>query len=171
MVRRYKGNLFSDSLFILFIIDCDGVLTDGMIPRRFNIYDGLGLKMIMQKGVKVIILSGANSNDIQERANELNLTECYLGIKNKEKIVRNLIQSNGLNVNEVSYMGDDLNDLLALKEVGFPIAPKNAIKEVKKYVKYITKNQGGNGAVREVCNLWLKQYEKNKSKNFSKKNI
>ena len=171
MKKRYKGNLFLDSLFTLFIIDCDGVLTDGTIPRRFSIYDGLGLKMIMQKGVKVIIVSGATSDDIRKRANELNLTACYLGVENKENIVRSLIQSNGLNVNNVLYMGDDLNDLLAFKEVGLSIAPKNAIKEIKNNVNYITKKQGGAGAVREVCDLWLKYYGKNKSKNFSKKNI
>ena len=156
MKKRYKGKLFGGSP-LLFILDCDGVLTDGMIPRRFNIYDGAGLTMLMQKGIKVVIVSGANSNDIQVRADELKLTGCFLGIKNKEIIVKQLIESNRIYPYEVIYMGDDLNDLNAFEEVGIKIAPRNATKEVKKHANYITNKKGGEGAIREVCDLWLKK--------------
>jgi len=164
----YRGMLRKRACLIaLLILDCDGVLTDGMLPRRFNIYDGLGIKRLVKTGINVMFISGSvNAEDIHLRAKDLGIKSCYTGIQNKEEAFKNLLIEKGIQSNQVAYMGDDINDLGAIRLAGFSVAPKNAVKEVLKKVHYITKREGGHGAVREICDL-LCQYH-DQSKNIKK---
>jgi len=152
----------------LLILDVDGVLTDGSIiysdnggeSKSFNVKDGLGIKMLLQGGIKVAIISGRNSRAVEYRAKDLGIKEVYQGVKDKVAIFDEILKRNKINPEEIGFMGDDLIDLPLLYRVGFAIGVADAVKEVKKAVDYVTKVPGGKGAVREVCELVLKSQGK-----------
>lgn len=145
----------------LLALDCDGVLTDGGVYifedgqefRRFNIKDGLGLKQIMTKGIYVVIISGSTSLSVRHRAQSLGISEIYLGINNKLLILEEICQRLKVNFSDVAYIGDDLLDLPIIERVGLPCAPSDAHEKLKNNVLYITPATGGNGSVRNVCDL------------------
>ena len=152
----------------LLVLDVDGVLTDGAIiysdkgeePKSFNVKDGLGIKMLIQEGIKVAIISGRKSRAVEYRANELGIQEVYQGIKNKVAIFEEILKRNKMNPEETSFIGDDLIDLPLLSRVGFAVGVSDAVKEVKKAADYVTRLPGGKGAVREVCELLLQSQKK-----------
>jgi len=141
----------------LLVLDCDGVLTDGTIPRRFSVYDGAGIKGFIDSGKKVIILSGAPwDRNLQERAEKLGIWHVFSGVKDKGLFLEFFLEANNINPEKVLYMGDDLNDLPAFRKAGISVAPKNAVKIIRNEADFVTKKEGGNGAVRELCDLLLK---------------
>ena len=147
----------------LFISDVDGVLTDGSLIlgnngeefKSFNSQDGMGIKLLQKNNIDVAIITGRSSNIVKNRAEELSIKEVYQGIDDKIKIFNKLLDKYSLKGSEVSYIGDDLNDLVVLNEVGLSFSVKNGVKKVKENVDYITDNSGGNGAVREAAELIL----------------
>ncbi len=145
----------------MLILDLDGVLTSGDIVwdsegkeiKIFNVLDGMGLKLLEERGVKIVIISGRKSRATEMRMRDLGLKNVYQGVSDKLSLAEKLASESGVSPEEICFLGDDLNDLPLMKWVGFPVAVRNAVKEVKKVAKYITTREGGKGAVREVVDL------------------
>jgi 3-deoxy-D-manno-octulosonate 8-phosphate phosphatase (KDO 8-P phosphatase) len=148
----------------LLILDVDGVLTDGRIilnpqgeeTKHFNCKDGHGLRMLMQAGVEVALISGRNSQASESRARDLGISEVHLGVRDKAGVCADLIQRKGLSKPEVCCMGDDLPDLPLFEQAGIAIAVADAVPEIRAAAAFSTKNRGGKGAVRELCESVLK---------------
>jgi 3-deoxy-D-manno-octulosonate 8-phosphate phosphatase (KDO 8-P phosphatase) len=149
---------------LLLILDVDGVMTDGRIiiddtgreTKSFNVKDGHGIKMLMKYGIDVAIITGRKSAVVEHRAGELGITEVHQHIFNKREVFNDILKKRELKSEQVAFIGDDIVDIPVLKRVGFAVAVADATDEVKTIVHYITKNNGGNGAVREICDLILK---------------
>ncbi len=148
----------------MLILDVDGVMTDGRIImddsgreiKNFHVRDGHGLKILQRYGVKVAILTGRKSKVVEHRAKDLEIKYVYQKVYNKKEVFGEILKKQKLSANEVAFIGDDIVDVPVLKSVGFSVAVADAIDVVKKSVHYVTENQGGNGAVREICEMILK---------------
>lgn len=147
----------------LLILDVDGVLTDGRIylnekgeeSRAFHVHDGLGIKRLMKAGIQVAIISSRNSPLVKYRMQELGVQLVYQGQKDKLATYEQMLSELGLTDEVVAYMGDDLPDLPVMARVGLPIAVANAVAAVKKQAFWHSTHSGGEGAVREVCDIIL----------------
>jgi 3-deoxy-D-manno-octulosonate 8-phosphate phosphatase (KDO 8-P phosphatase) len=143
--------------------DVDGVLTDGKIiydhsgneTKQFNVKDGYIISYLKKAGVLVGIISGRDSKAVSHRASELSLDFCHQGIVNKEEVFEKMVAYYKLKRKQVAYIGDDLNDLGALKICGLSVCPADAIIYVRDKVDLVTKAKGGQGVVREVADLIL----------------
>jgi 3-deoxy-D-manno-octulosonate 8-phosphate phosphatase (KDO 8-P phosphatase) len=152
----------------MLIMDVDGVLTDGKIIidthgnelKIFNVYDGAGIDMAHKAGLLTAIISGRYCNAVVYRAKELHINEVYQSVGDKIDVFHSLLDKYMLVTSQVAYIGDDIFDIPLLEQVGLSIAPCNAIPEVKDIVDYVTKNSGGNGAVREMVDMILKAQDK-----------
>lgn len=148
----------------LLILDVDGVMTDGRIifdsngieSKFFNVKDGHGIKMLQRAGIEVAIISGRQSQVVTNRAAELGIERVFQKAVDKLVPYGQILADTGLADTEVAFIGDDLIDIPVLRRVGFAVAPRDAVAEVIPYVHFVTKNSGGWGAVREVCDLLLK---------------
>lgn len=149
----------------LLLLDVDGVMTDGRIiydndgleSKAFDVKDGHGLKLLQRSGIRVGIITGRNSQVVEKRAEELQIDILYQGAKDKMAPFRQILEEHQLDPSEVAYVGDDLVDLPILRRVGFAVAVADAVEDVKPFVHYVSRNRGGRGAVREVCDLLLKK--------------
>lgn len=160
-----KSNLKSKNLKAIkaLVLDVDGILTDGTIwwhspgewRRNFNIYDGFGVRELVQKGFIVAMITGSNSEDIRERKEKLNIHYIYEGVEDKIPSYEDFLKKTNLKDSEVAYIGDDLLDIPVLKRVGFSASVPTAMPEAKKAAMYITKKDGGKGAVRELCDMLI----------------
>ena len=147
----------------ILIMDVDGVMTDGRIiinddgreTKNFDVRDGHGIKLVQRYGIEVALLTGRQSEVVKHRANELGITEVHQKIFNKKEVFAEILQKNNLNAYQAAFIGDDIIDVPVLKEAGFSATVADAIDIVKKTVDYVTKNKGGRGAVREVCEMLL----------------
>jgi 3-deoxy-D-manno-octulosonate 8-phosphate phosphatase (KDO 8-P phosphatase) len=147
----------------MLILDVDGVMTDGNIimdsdgreMKNFNVRDGHGLVMIQRHGIRVAILTGRTSAVVEHRARDLKITEVYQGALNKKEIFPLILEKNSLAPEEIAYIGDDIVDIPVLKMAGFSVAVADALELVKKCADYVTVHRGGQGAVREVCEMLL----------------
>jgi len=151
----------------ILLCDVDGVLTnatvligDGREFKEFHIQDGLGLRLLQRSGVKVGWISNRPSTATQQRADELKIDFLHQAKGSKVEAVDNILDKAGLGWGEVCYMGDDVVDLGVLKRAGVAIAVANAIEEAKALADYVTRVEGGHGAVREVVGLILKAQNK-----------
>jgi 3-deoxy-D-manno-octulosonate 8-phosphate phosphatase (KDO 8-P phosphatase) len=148
----------------LLILDVDGVMTDGRIifdsngieSKFFNVKDGHGIKMLQRAGIDVAIISGRQSTVVTNRAAELGIERVFQKSVNKLDHYRQILADTGLSDAEIAFIGDDLIDIPLLRRVGFAAAPADAVAEVIPFVHFVTRNSGGWGAVREVCDLLLK---------------
>ncbi|MBO9536680.1 HAD family hydrolase [Herbaspirillum sp.] len=147
----------------LMIFDVDGVLTDGGLfygedgesVKRFNALDGHGIKMLQQFGVAAAIITARQSPFVQRRARDLGIAHVFQGAHDKRLAFRDLLQHTGLQAADCGYLGDDIIDLPVLTKVGFKACVANGHREVKARADYVTSATGGNGAVREICDLVL----------------
>jgi 3-deoxy-D-manno-octulosonate 8-phosphate phosphatase (KDO 8-P phosphatase) len=147
----------------LLCLDVDGVLTDCRIwldskdewRRFFSIRDGYGLMRLKEQGFLTAIITGSKAKDIRERAKALNIDYFFEGNLNKMPALEEIAGKSELHFDQIAYMGDDLFDLPLLKRVGFAATVPDALESVKKVCQYVTLRPGGNGAVREVCDLLL----------------
>jgi YrbI family 3-deoxy-D-manno-octulosonate 8-phosphate phosphatase len=145
----------------LLCVDVDGVLTDagmyygpdGEVLKKFNTRDGMGLARVREAGVAVAIISGEDSAIVHARAAKLKIDEVFSGVANKLDVVKDLAASHNLAPDEVAYIGDDVNDLAAMKCVGLACAVADAAEPIKAIAHYVTRQRGGDAAVREVCEL------------------
>jgi len=139
------------------VCDVDGVLSDGKLYygndgieiKNFNVKDGLGIRMAVDFGMPVVFLTGRKSAAVTLRAKELGAV-LYDGVNNKSRAIDEIAERFHVRVSNIAYVGDDINDLFAMKKVGLPVAVNDAAAEVKKVSLYTTTLNGGEGALREV---------------------
>jgi 3-deoxy-D-manno-octulosonate 8-phosphate phosphatase (KDO 8-P phosphatase) len=147
----------------LVIFDVDGVLTDngiyvgsGIELKKFNIQDGLGMKLLQFAGLKVAMVSGRISEATTVRAADLGV-ECFqANAGHKMEAVRTLMQKHGVAWNEIAWLGDDLPDMAPMLKAGLPAAVANCTAEIRQVAKFVTTKNGGDGAVREFAEALLK---------------
>ncbi len=147
----------------LLLLDVDGVLTDGNLlytdstaeSKSFNTQDGFGLRLLLDAGIDVGIITARKSEVVARRAKELKMTYVYQGMGNKNQAFKEILKSSGYKPYEIAYMGDDWLDLVLLEQVGLALTPANGVSEVKDVAHFITERSGGKGAVRDACNLIL----------------
>jgi 3-deoxy-D-manno-octulosonate 8-phosphate phosphatase (KDO 8-P phosphatase) len=143
----------------LLILDVDGVMTDGRVfwleghgwTRYFHIKDGYGLKVLMQSGIQVAVISGGDSEDVRTRMKFLRIEHVFLGDEDKIKAFEKIVQATGLHPEQMAFMGDDLFDIPVIEAVGFSATVPHAVSAVKARAHYVTETPGGWGAVREVA--------------------
>ncbi|URZ06313.1 N-acylneuraminate cytidylyltransferase [Clostridium felsineum] len=146
-------------------MDCDGVLTDGGMYysengdelKKFNTKDGMGIELVKDKGIITGIITGEKREIVRRRCGKLKIDELHMGIKDKLSVIDRLIEKYELNYEEIAYIGDDINDLEVIKKVGFGCAVKDSMEIIKNEADYITKLDGGKGAVREVAEVILRE--------------
>ena len=149
----------------LVLLDVDGTLTDGGIYRgnngeelkRFNVKDGYAIVNAQKLGIEFGIITGRKSELVEIRAKELRIKYLYQGISEKTVILEEIMKKDGLSKEEIAYMGDDLNDLLIMKQVGLSGTLKDAVDEVIQVADFVSKKNGGSGAVREFIEHILKK--------------
>lgn len=163
-----KNNSARAKKIKIFLMDVDGVLTDGKmyyIPgkgaemveiKAFHSLDGIGLRLLNQFGVATGVITGRESPGTEERARGLGMTYAYQGFLSKLEPLMQILAATGLKPENVAYMGDDWTDIPVLKKAGLACAPANALDEVKAASHLVTKKEGGLGAVREACDFILK---------------
>ena len=147
----------------LALFDVDGVLTDGNIYidangeeiKRFNTQDGHGIRLLQHYGIEVGIITGRSSKALEHRMTDLQITHVIQGCNDKYSAYRELIAKLNVSKEETSFVGDDIVDLQVMTHCGLGIAVANAHTYVKKHAHWQTTEYGGNGAVREVCELLL----------------
>ena len=147
----------------LVALDVDGVLTDGGMYygnsgeelKRFQTRDGMGIKLLQADGIITAIVTMENTKIVRRRAKKLGIVEVHQGIRDKLLVLKALASKYQISLREMAYMGDDVNDLKALGEVGFAGAPADCMNPVRRIVHYVCQHKGGEGAVREVADLIL----------------
>ena len=143
----------------LLVLDVDGVLTDGGLwfdadgglSKRFDVRDGLGIRLLQQTGLEVALLSGGQGGATEVRARQLGIQHCLVGIKDKPAALGKLQQEVGAQTNETAFVGDDLNDLAVRPAVGLLLAPADACAPVRQGADAVLRRRGGHGAVRELA--------------------
>jgi len=145
----------------LIVLDVDGCLTDGKIiysstgeeTKNFNVKDGLAISSWVKMGRHVAIITGRNSKIVEKRAKELGIKFLFQGVKEKEKVLNELIDSLEIKYHEVAAIGDDLNDYKMLSKVGRSFTPKDGVKEIRELVNTTLTCNGGEAAVREMIDI------------------
>lgn len=147
----------------LIAFDVDGIMTDGGLYltdsgeefKRFNSLDGHGLKMLKASGVELAIITGRTSRCVELRAHHLGISHLYQGVYDKLASMEKMLAQLKLPLDAVAFMGDDVMDLPVMLRVGLAISVPNAPYVVRERAHYITKRDGGHGAVREACELLM----------------
>lgn len=147
-----------------FILDVDGVLTDGTIlvlenglqARRMSVRDGYALQLAVKRGYSVLVISGAAASPVVDRLNKLGIADVYMGVHDKRAIVEKYAKEKGVQREELLFMGDDMPDLEVMQSVGLPVCPADAATEIKEISAYVTSLKGGEGCVREIIEMVMK---------------
>jgi 3-deoxy-D-manno-octulosonate 8-phosphate phosphatase (KDO 8-P phosphatase) len=161
MAKSYKEILNHITTFIL---DVDGVLTDGTVHvapngemlREMHIRDGFAMKAAIESGYHVCIISGGSNEGVRIRLQNLGITDIHLGTPNKVETFNEYIELYDIKAENVAYMGDDIPDFHVMKLVGLPSCPQDASPEIKAISKYISHKNGGKGAVRDLIEQVMK---------------
>lgn len=148
----------------LVITDCDGVLTDGGVyysaqgeaMKQFNIRDGMGVQRLREVGIETAILTGEKSESVVMRAKKLNIAELHLGCNEKKEKLCEIAERLQLELSQIAFIGDDVNDLQALAVVGLSACPADAEPEIQIAVDFKCARFGGKGAFREFAELIVK---------------
>ena len=141
--------------------DVDGVFTDGSLYisdnevtiTKFNVHDGMGCILLKEAGLELLILTARHNNAVVKRFKDLGINKIYTKVLKKRDFIREYSKTHNLAKKQIAMMGDDLQDLAAINEVGLFFTTPDAIDIVKDSAHYITKKLSGNGAVREICDL------------------
>jgi 3-deoxy-D-manno-octulosonate 8-phosphate phosphatase (KDO 8-P phosphatase) len=162
-LREENTNLAGKARKIkLVLTDSDGVLTDtgvyysseGEVMKRFSIRDGMGVERLRNVlGIETGIITGEQSDSVLKRAEKLNIKYLYRGIRDKKLLLDEILSDLKLQSENIAFIGDDVNDLELLNEVGLTATPSDGTDFVKNIVHYICKNKSGNGAFREFAEL------------------
>lgn len=155
----------------MLVLDVDGVLTDGKLyfdhagneSKAFNARDGLGMKALLRCGIEIAVITGRKCKAVTHRMNQLGIKHVYQGQLKKLDALLELLELTGLDAEQVCFAGDDWIDLPVLSRVGLAVSVANGEERVKQQAHWITSNKGGDGAVREICNLILNAQEKEQS--------
>ncbi len=151
----------------MLVLDVDGVLTDGglyydqdgRILKRFNVQDGLGIKLAQRAGIAIGVISGLNSRAVATRVNELGIEYYYPGHHHKIPVLREISEKSGISFGEMAYMGDDWVDVGPMEVVGLPMAVANAQPEIMDLALWTSTQSGGHGAVREAIRFILESQQ------------
>lgn len=144
--------------------DVDGTLTDGGmyytadgdVMKRFHVHDGMGLKQCQAAGIKVAILTSENTPIVTKRGEKLKLDYVFQGMKSKLEVITNLCEELGIGLENVAFIGDDINDFEILSAVGLKACPANAVEKIKNIPDIkIMNSKGGDGAVREFIDKYI----------------
>ncbi len=146
------------------LLDVDGVLTDGSILYQadgteikcFHAKDGLGIRLLMDAGIQVGIVTGRSSEALIHRCRNLGISLVFDGVKDKEAVLEKVLKQTGAKAEEIAFAGDDLPDIGLMRRVGFSAAVADAHEAVRKEADMVTVRNGGRGAVREICEAILK---------------
>ena len=147
----------------VFALDVDGVLTDstiylvgdGLQARRMNIKDGYAIQLAVKKGYTVIVISGAESEEVKMRLHKLGVEKVFMGVKDKLGLLKNLVAGKDLSVDDILFAGDDMPDLAVMQWAGLACCPADAANQIKEVSQYISKRNGGDGFVRELIEKTL----------------
>lgn len=157
-----------------FIFDYDGVMTqgdvlvlpDGEALRMTNVKDGFALQLAVRMGYNVAVISGGYAKSMEQRMKALGVKDVFLHIPNKIIKLDEYMNERGLTKDEVVYMGDDIPDYPVMQKVGVPVCPADAAEEIKQISVYVSHQNGGKGAVRDIIeqvmkaqDKWMKDYE------------
>lgn len=150
----------------LVITDIDGVWTDGGMFydktdqefKKFNTSDSVGVLFLKYLKIPLAIITGENTNIVQRRADKLKIDRVHLGVSNKLALAKNICQELNISLNEVAFIGDDINDIELLSHVGFSAVPNNAPVYIKNKVDLVLKTNGGDGAFREFVEYLVTKY-------------
>jgi 3-deoxy-D-manno-octulosonate 8-phosphate phosphatase (KDO 8-P phosphatase) len=150
----------------LIIFDVDGVLTDGSLYmddegreyKAFHSRDGLGMKMLLSKGIVLAIVTGRRSRLVDQRARDLGITEVYQGIRDKLSVFETLKEKYHISDDETACVGDDIPELEVFKRTGIAFTVSDAHERMKQEADYVTQLPGGRGAVREITDLIMKAH-------------
>ena len=152
----------------LLLLDVDGVLTDGKITytdigeeiKSFNSKDGLGIRLLIESGIKVGIITGRKSGALTHRCENLGIDLLFDGVIDKVKAFNKILYKTKISASETAFAGDDLPDLPVMKRAGLSIAPADAPPYIQEHADIITRQKGGEGAIREICDEILKAKNK-----------
>jgi len=147
----------------LIVLDVDGCLSDGKLiysndaieSKAFNVKDGLGIATWIKLGNEVVIITGRESKVVQTRAKELGIKYLFQGIKDKRKVLKELLETLNIDFNNVGVIGDDLNDFNMLKLAKRSFTPKDGVKEIREMVDTVLDCNGGDGAVRQMIDILI----------------
>ena len=164
MRSEYKKNLRKIKAFVF---DVDGVLTNGelyvfpggKLVRKMNAKDGYVLKLALEKGYQIAIITGGREKEIKSRLQKLGIENIFLNTHHKLPVLKKFIEENNLKTEEILYMGDDIPDIESLMHVGLSCCPNNAVNDVKKICDYISHKNGGDGCVRDIVEQTLRATE------------
>lgn len=147
----------------LLVCDVDGVLTDGglhytesgEVIKRFDVRDGLAVRMLQHSGIQVALLSGGLGGAIEERARHLNIEHCLIGAGDKQQALSELQEALSMTVAQTAFVGDDLNDLVTRPLVNLLICPADAVLALRRKADWVMRHRGGQGALREFSDALL----------------
>ena len=164
-LKEKNFHLAAKAVKIRFVLtDSDGVLTDtgvyysseGEVMKRFSIRDGMGVERLRNiLGIETGIITGELSDSVLKRAEKLKIKYLYRGIKDKKSQLSDILKEHNLKKENIAYIGDDVNDLELLYEVGLSATPADGMVFIKNIAHYICENKGGNGAFREFAELLI----------------
>jgi len=164
MEEKLKAKL---SKLKLLALDVDGVLTDGKLfysengqeYKAFDVKDGFGLKQLVDAGIDIAIISSRNSIAVEKRAEELGIQQVRQGVKNKLDALIKVCRELKIEINESAYMGDDLPDFEVMAGAGISLTVADAATEIIDLADWVSSRRGGQGAVREICEIILRCLE------------
>lgn len=147
----------------MLVLDVDGVLTDGglyydregMAMKRFNVQDGLGIKLAQAAGLEIAVITGLDAPAVELRVRELEIREYFAGRLKKRDVLLGICQRHGLELEQLAFLGDDWVDIVPMKLVGLPMAVANAQPEARRLAAWVSRSPGGHGAVREAVRFLL----------------
>lgn len=156
---QWQGQRCQLAQLQLLVLDVDGVLTDGglwfnpdgQLQKRFDVRDGLGLKLLQKVGLHLAFLSGGRGGATEVRARQLGIEHCLVGIKDKPPALSALQEQLGVAQSRTAFLGDDLNDLAVRGHVGLLLAPRDACRPLRRQADAVLRHRGGHGAVRELA--------------------
>jgi YrbI family 3-deoxy-D-manno-octulosonate 8-phosphate phosphatase len=159
----------------LFATDVDGVLTDaGMYYsesgdewKKFNTRDGMGIKLLQRAGLITAIVTQERTRLVARRAEKLAIPELHQGVMDKLSVIRDMAARHGISLDQVAYIGDDVNDIEALEAVGFSASPADGLPQVLRAVRYVCRKKGGEGAVRELAEMILQSRREGRTKEMA----
>jgi YrbI family 3-deoxy-D-manno-octulosonate 8-phosphate phosphatase len=152
----------------LFASDVDGVLTDagmyysesGEELKKFNTRDGMGIKLLQRAGIITALVTQERTKLVARRAEKLTIPEVHQGVMDKLTLIRDMADRLEISMDDVAYIGDDVNDVAALEAVGFSATPADGMPQAAAVVDYICTKKGGEGAVREIIEMILEAQHK-----------
>jgi len=155
----------------MLVLDVDGVLTDGKLyfdhagneMKAFNTRDGMGIKALQGVGIEIAVITGRKSEAVAQRMAQLGVQHVYQGREDKLTAFMHLLETTGLQAQQICFAGDDWIDLPVLIRVGLAVSVADAEERVKEQAHWITSRNGGDGAVREICNLILTAQDKDQT--------